>query len=58
MRFLEVVALSNGEEINYSNISSDCGVPVRTIEGHFGILSDTLIGLRSRHFYLRQNVKQ
>lgn len=44
LRFLEVVALSNGEEINYSNISSDCGVSVRTLEGYFGILNDTLIG--------------
>lgn len=44
MRFLEVVALCNGEEINYANISSDCGVPVRTLEAYFGILDDTLIG--------------
>jgi predicted AAA+ superfamily ATPase len=44
VRFLEVVALSNGEEINYTNISSDCGVPVRTLEAYFGILDDTLIG--------------
>ena len=44
VRFLEVVALSNGEEINYANISSDCGVAVRTIESYFSILNDTLIG--------------
>lgn len=44
VRFLEVVALCNGEQINYANISSDCGVPVRTLEGYFSILSDTLIG--------------
>jgi predicted AAA+ superfamily ATPase len=43
-RFLEVVALCNGEEINYANISSDCGVPARTLEAYFGILDDTLIG--------------
>lgn len=50
MRFLEVVALCNGEEINYSNISSDCGVAVRTIEGYFGILTDTLIGFSIKPF--------
>lgn len=50
-RFLEVVALSNGEEINYSNIASDSGVPVRTLEAYFGILDDTLIGF-SVHPYL------
>jgi len=44
VRFLEVVALCNGEEIHYANISSDCGVPARTLEGYFGILNDTLIG--------------
>ncbi len=44
VRFLEVVALCNGEEINYSNISSDCGVAVRTVEAYFKILNDTLIG--------------
>lgn len=44
VRFLEVVALSNGEEINYANISSDCGVAVRTVESYYGILNDTLIG--------------
>jgi predicted AAA+ superfamily ATPase len=44
VRFLEVVALCNGEEINYANIASDCGVPVRTLEAYFGILDDTLIG--------------
>ena len=44
IRFLEVVALCNGEEINYANIASDCGVAVRTLEAYFGILNDTLIG--------------
>src|SRR3990167_1025188 len=44
IRFLEVVALCNGEEINYANISNDCGVPVRTLEAYFEILNDTLIG--------------
>ncbi len=44
VRFLEVVALCNGEEINYANLSSDCGVPARTLEAYFGILNDTLLG--------------
>jgi uncharacterized protein len=43
-RFLETVALTNGQEINFSNISSDTGVPVRTLEGYFSILDDTLVG--------------
>lgn len=43
-RFLEVVALCNGEEINYASISSDCGVSPRTLENYFSILDDTLVG--------------
>lgn len=43
-RFLEVVAMSNGTEINYANIASDCGIPARTIPSYFEILDDTLIG--------------
>lgn len=50
VRFLEVVALCNGEEINYANISSDCGVAARTLEAYFGILDDTLIGFSVQPF--------
>jgi predicted AAA+ superfamily ATPase len=44
VRFLETMALSNGQEINYQKLSSDSGVPARTIEGHIEVLKDTLIG--------------
>lgn len=44
VRFLETMALSNGQEINYASLSSDSGVPARTIEGHIEILKDTLLG--------------
>lgn len=43
-RFLEVIALCNGQEIHYANISSDSGVPTRTLESYFSILEDTLLG--------------
>ena len=43
-RFLDVMALVNGEEISYAGISSDTGVPVRTLQGYFSILEETLIG--------------
>jgi predicted AAA+ superfamily ATPase len=49
-RFLETVALCNGQEINYANIASDCGVAVRTVEAYFGILNDTLVGFPIRSF--------
>lgn len=44
VRFMEVMALSNGQEINYQTLSSDSGVPARTIAGHIEVLKDTLIG--------------
>ncbi len=44
VRFLETMALSNGQEINYQAISSDAGVPPRTLEGYLEVLVDTLLG--------------
>jgi predicted AAA+ superfamily ATPase len=43
-RFLEIAAISNTEQINYSSIASDTGVTAKTIKGYFEILEDTLIG--------------
>ena len=57
VRFLEVVALCNGQEINFANISSDCGVAVRTVESYFGILNDTLIGFSIKPFLLTKKRK-
>lgn len=43
-RFLEAVAFSNGEIVNYSNIAAECGVSSPTIQAYFHILEETLIG--------------
>ena len=50
VRFMETMALSNGQEINYAALSSDSGVPARTIEGHIEVLKDTLIGFELMPF--------
>lgn len=42
--FLETSALSNAEQINFSNIASDTGVKLSTVRSYYQILSDTLIG--------------
>jgi len=42
--FLQTVAISNGEELNYNSLSSDCGVKASTVKNYFQILDDTLIG--------------
>ncbi|MDR0580805.1 MAG: AAA family ATPase [Holosporaceae bacterium] len=44
LRFLEVAAQTNGEIINYANLSKDTGVDDKTIKNYFSILDDTLIG--------------
>lgn len=44
VRFLETMALSNAQELNYQSLSSDSGVPARTIEGYIEVLKDTLLG--------------
>jgi predicted AAA+ superfamily ATPase len=43
-RFLEAAAFSNGENVVYKNIASECGVSVHTVKEYFHILEDTLIG--------------
>ena len=42
-RFLEVAALSNGEQINYQAIASDAQVSRTTVQEYFKILKDTLL---------------
>ncbi len=42
--FLDAIALSNGEEINFESFASDCGVSPGTAKNYIQILEDTLIG--------------
>jgi uncharacterized protein len=43
-RFLDVVALTNSEIVNYATIAREVGASAPTIKGYFEILSDTLLG--------------
>lgn len=45
-KFIDLVAISNGNEINYNSFASDCGVSLNTIKNYFEILEDTLIGFK------------
>jgi predicted AAA+ superfamily ATPase len=45
-RFLDVMGLQNGEELHFQGISSDAGVPAKTIQNYIEILEDTLIGFQ------------
>ncbi|MDQ7048750.1 MAG: AAA family ATPase [Enterobacterales bacterium] len=42
--FLDAVALTDGEIVNYTNIASDCGVTSNTAKEYFQILQDTILG--------------
>lgn len=44
VRFLDVIALENGHELHYSNLSNESGVPIKSIENYIQVLKDTLIG--------------
>ena len=48
--FLDAMALSNGEEINFESFASDCGVSPGTVKNHIQILEDTLIGFSLKGF--------
>ncbi len=43
-RFLPIAAQMSGEVINFSKIARDVGVSVKTVQGYFTILEDTLLG--------------
>lgn len=43
-RFLKASALSCGQQLNYTEIASDCQVPPSTIREYYGMLEDTLMG--------------
>ena len=45
-RFLDVMALQNGEELHYQGLASDSGVPARTLQNYVQMLEDTLIGFQ------------
>ncbi len=43
-KFLESVAINNGQLINYANVARDCGVSAKTVKEYYHILEDTLLG--------------
>jgi predicted AAA+ superfamily ATPase len=43
-RFLSTAGLTNGEQINFTAVGSDTGIPPRTVREHYQILEDTLVG--------------
>ncbi|MGD8294641.1 MAG: AAA family ATPase [Desulfobacterales bacterium] len=48
--FLDLMALSNGEEISYQSIAGDCGVSPNSIKNYLQILEDTLVAFQLKAF--------
>ncbi len=57
-RFLEIAARQNGQVTNASGISRDAGVSRSTVQSHFEILVDTLIGSWLPAWKLKSATKQ
>jgi predicted AAA+ superfamily ATPase len=57
-RFLEIAARQNGQVTNASAISRDAGVSRSTVQNHFEILVDTLIGSWLPAWKLKSATKQ
>lgn len=49
-RFLEAIAFSNGEVLNYSNIARECHVNLKTVQGYTELMCDMLLGYIIRPF--------
>jgi uncharacterized protein len=44
--FLRIAAITNGEILNYANISRESGISAKVVKSYFDILEDTLLGYR------------
>ncbi len=55
IRFLDVLALSNTEPINFTNVARDCGVNKATVKRYFEILDDMYIGYFLHPYTKRKN---
>ncbi len=55
IKFLDVLALSHTEMINFTNIARDCGVSKVTVKSYFEILEDMYIGYFLYPYSKRKN---
>lgn len=49
-RFLDVIGLTSGEELNYQQVAEDSGVPPRTVANFVEVLKDTLLAFELEPF--------
>ncbi|MCC6809254.1 MAG: ATP-binding protein [Deltaproteobacteria bacterium] len=56
-RFLQTVAVCNAQQLVYTSIGSDAGVPARTVKDYVEVLKDTLLGFELESFRLTKSRK-
>lgn len=56
-RFLEVAALTNGEQLDFQGVARDVQISPRTVASYYNILQDTLIGVLLEPFRLTRTRK-
>ena len=57
-RFLEIAARQNAQVTNFTGIARDAGINRRTVQNHFEILTDTLLGYWLPAWKLKSSTKQ
>lgn len=57
-RFLEIAARQNAQVTNFTGIARDAGINRRTVQNHFEILTDTLLGYWLPPWKLKSSTKQ
>lgn len=53
-RFLQVVGLGHGQQVNFTNVARETGVSAGTARGYYQILEDTLLGFTLEPWRRRQ----
>jgi predicted AAA+ superfamily ATPase len=56
-RFLEAASFSQGAVLNVQTVAADCGISRRTVESHFELVEDLLLGIRLGVFTRRARRK-
>lgn len=56
-RFLEAASFSQGAPLNMNAVAADCGINRKTVENHFDLLEDLLLGFRIPVFQRRAKRK-
>ena len=56
-RFLEAASLSQGSLLNVQSVAADSGMPRKTVESHFELLEDLMLGVRLQPFRRRPKRK-